>query len=79
MNLEIKHIQDFRNYKVSIQKAENVLSFHPQHDVKSIVANLIEHSPQFHDWENPVYYNLRAFKKLGTFGKVEPWPEMASD
>ena len=77
VNLEIKHIQDFRNYKVSIQKAENVLSFHPQHDVKSIVANLIEHSPQFHDWENPVYYNLQAFKKLETFGKVEPWREMA--
>lgn len=77
VNLEIKHIQDFRNYKVSIQKAENVLSFHPQHDVKSVVANLIEHSPQFHDWENQVYYNLRAFKKLEMLGKVEPWPKMA--
>ncbi len=64
VNLEIKHIQDFRNYKVSIQKAENVLSFHPQHDVKSIVTNLIEHKAKFQDWDNPVYYNLQAFKKL---------------
>src|SRR5438132_1502734 len=30
----IKHIQDFRNYKVSIEKACNVLSFHPSGDVK---------------------------------------------
>ena len=29
VNLNIKHIQDFRNYKVSIDKASNVLSFHP--------------------------------------------------
>src|SRR6202453_621365 len=28
INLVIKHIQDFRNYKVSIEKAKNVLSFH---------------------------------------------------
>lgn len=64
VNLEIKHIQDFRNYKVSIQKAENVLSFHPQHDVKSIVANLLEHQSRFQDWDNPLYYNIQAFKKL---------------
>src|SRR5262245_45838495 len=29
LNLCIKHMQDFRNYKVSIEKAKNVLSFHP--------------------------------------------------
>src|SRR5215467_7241607 len=32
INLEIRHLQDFRNYKVSVDKAKNVLSFHPQHD-----------------------------------------------
>jgi nucleoside-diphosphate-sugar epimerase len=41
VNLTIHHRTDFRNYKVSIQKAENVLSFHPNHDVKKIVKNLI--------------------------------------
>src|SRR3984885_9261378 len=42
INLCIKHIQDFRNYKVSIEKAKNVLSFHPADDVKAIVSNLID-------------------------------------
>src|SRR5579872_3720694 len=77
VNLEIKQIQDFRNYKVNIQKAENVLSFHPQHDVKSIVANLIEHSTRFDDWDNPVYYNLQAFKNLAGLCKEEPRQQMA--
>jgi nucleoside-diphosphate-sugar epimerase len=62
--LTIKHIQDFRNYKVSIEKAENVLSFHPEDDVRSIVANLVENMERFHDWDNPNYYNIRAFKEL---------------
>jgi nucleoside-diphosphate-sugar epimerase len=77
VNLEIKQIQDFRNYKVSIQKAENVLSFHPQHNVSSIVANLIEHRAKFHDWDNPVYYNLQAFKKLETLWNGDPRQRMA--
>ena len=62
--LTIKHIQDFRNYKVSIEKAENVLSFHPEDDVRSIVANLVENMDHFRDWDNPNYYNIRAFKEL---------------
>src|ERR1700677_3005074 len=32
IHLVIKHVQDFRNYKVSMEKAKNVLSFHPSHD-----------------------------------------------
>src|SRR5580698_9595930 len=42
VDLNIKHIQDFRNYKVSIEKAKNVLSFHPSGDVKTIVGNLVD-------------------------------------
>src|SRR6202158_2756568 len=43
VHLTINHKKDFRNYKVSSQKAETTLSFHANHDVKSIVKNLIEH------------------------------------
>jgi nucleoside-diphosphate-sugar epimerase len=69
VNLDIKHIQDFRNYKVSIGKASNVLSFHPTADVKSIVGSLIDNMDKFHDWDNPLYSNIRAFKKLE--GEIE--------
>jgi nucleoside-diphosphate-sugar epimerase len=64
VNLCIKHIQDFRNYKVSIEKAKNVLSFHPVGDAKSIVSNLIENMEKFQDWDNPLYSNIQAFKGL---------------
>jgi len=64
VNLEIKHIQDFRNYKVTTDKAANVLSFHPAGDVKSIVFNLIENFEKFRDVDNPLYSNIQSFKKM---------------
>jgi len=64
INLQIKHIEDFRNYKVDTQRAANILSFHPTGNVKSIVNSLIEHMPRFSDWDNPWYSNIQTFKKL---------------
>lgn len=64
INLSIKHIQDFRNYKVSIEKAKNVLSFHPADDLKAIVTNLIDNIDKFQDWDNPLYSNIASFKAL---------------
>ena len=62
--LDIKHIQDIRNYKVAIERAKNILSFHPHHSVKTIVRNLIENMSKCQDWDNPNYYNIQVFKGL---------------
>lgn len=76
INLVIRHLQDFRNYKVSFEKAKNVLSFHPQHDVRAIVRELVKYTNNFSDWDNPSYYNIRMFRELEngisnhTLGKV---------
>jgi nucleoside-diphosphate-sugar epimerase len=64
INLSIKHIQDFRNYKVNTDKAANVLSFHPTGSVKSIVDDLIANMDKFRDWDNPLYSNIHTFKML---------------
>ncbi len=64
IQLNIKHIQDFRNYKVSTEKAANVLSFHATGNVKSIVDNLVENSDKFRDWDNPLYSNILTFREL---------------
>ena len=53
IKLVIRHMQDFRNYKVSFEKAKNVLSFHPQHDIRAIVSQLVKEMNKFSDWENP--------------------------
>jgi nucleoside-diphosphate-sugar epimerase len=64
VNLCIKHIEDFRNYKVNVDKAANVLSFHPSGSVKSIVDNLIDNMDKFQDWDNPAYSNIQTFKQM---------------
>ena len=66
VNLCIKHLDDFRNYKVSIQKANNVLSFHPSADVKSIVGGLIDNMDKYHGWDNPEYSNIETFRTIET-------------
>jgi nucleoside-diphosphate-sugar epimerase len=68
VRLAIHHKSDFRNYKVSIQKAENMLSFHPNYSVKCIVRNLIENMDKFSDWDNPQYYNIETLKLLSANG-----------
>jgi nucleoside-diphosphate-sugar epimerase len=64
ISLTIKHVKDLRNYKVSNEKARNVLSFKPNHDVDSIVTELIDHLEEFKDFDNPNYYNIEVFKSL---------------
>ena len=64
VNLTIKHIQDFRNYKVSIEKAKNVLSFHPADNVETVVSKLIDNMGKCNDWDNPLYSNIATFKEI---------------
>ena len=64
VNLNIKHVHDFRNYKVSTDKAANVLSFHPAGSVKSIVDNLVDNVDKFRDWDNPAYANIECFRAI---------------
>ena len=64
IKLVIRHLQDFRNYKVSFEKAKNVLSFHPQDDIRAIISQLVRERHKFSDWENPMYYNIQMFREL---------------
>jgi nucleoside-diphosphate-sugar epimerase len=64
VRIDIRHLQDFRSYKVSIEKAKNVLSYKPNHDVWWIVRNLIENMDKFKDFDNTLYYNIETFKRL---------------
>lgn len=62
--LDIQHKKDYRNYKVSIEKARNILSFKPRYDIDGIVQDLIENYDRFRDMSKPGYYNIEVFKKL---------------
>ena len=64
VKLNIKNVKDFRNYKVTNEKAITTLSFKPKHDVTAILDNLIVNLDKFKDFDNPNYYNIHVFKKL---------------
>jgi nucleoside-diphosphate-sugar epimerase len=64
LNLNIMHKEDYRNYKVSIENARNVLSFKPRHDIDSIVRNLLENYEKFKDLNDKNYYNIEVFKTI---------------
>ncbi|MGD0354797.1 MAG: SDR family oxidoreductase [Dehalococcoidia bacterium] len=68
--INIKHVSDFRNYKVTSEKARNVLSFNPRFNIKDTVRNLAENMDKFKDMENPKYYNIQIFKKLNRVGRA---------
>jgi nucleoside-diphosphate-sugar epimerase len=64
VKLNIKNVKDFRNYKVTCEKAMNMLSFKPAHSVESILDELTENLGKFKDFDNPNYYNIQVFRKL---------------
>jgi nucleoside-diphosphate-sugar epimerase len=62
--IEIKEVQDFRNYKVTWQKAKTVLGYEPKFTVSDIITDLYNHRDEYGDLEQDHYYNIRTFKKL---------------
>jgi nucleoside-diphosphate-sugar epimerase len=67
IKVELKNVQDFRNYKVSVDKAKTYLGFQPQYNVKDIIMDLYNHRDLYGDFNKDEFYNIRVFKKiLGT-------------
>ena len=62
--LQINYAEDYRNYKVSTEKAKKILSFHPKHDIETIIEELVENKARFSDFTNKRYYNIAVFKQL---------------
>lgn len=64
ITLQVNHLPDIRNYKVTTQKAQTILGFRPRGSIGSIVADLFNNQSRFCDWENPAYYNIQRFREL---------------
>lgn len=64
IRLAIRNVQDYRNYKVSIDKARTELGFQPSASLKDIVEDLFVHRELFSDVGDDKYYNIRVFQKL---------------
>lgn len=64
IQMDIKNIQDFRNYKVTFEKAKTYLGFLPTYTIMDIIDSLFEKMDLINDFENDQYYNIRTFKKM---------------
>ena len=64
IKLKVKNIPDFRNYRVSKEKAEKILNFQSEDNIESMIRNLIENRNKFPNFENKNYYNIDIFKGL---------------
>ena len=64
IDLELKNVQDYRNYKVEIAKARTVLGFEPSYDISDMIDDLHAHRDLYGDLDADGYYNIRVFRKL---------------
>jgi nucleoside-diphosphate-sugar epimerase len=64
LEIEIKHIEDYRNYKVEIGKARTVLGFEPSRTVRDMIADLHAHRDEYGDLDDDRYYNIRVFRQM---------------
>ncbi|MCF8428765.1 MAG: hypothetical protein K9G64_01425, partial [Bacteroidia bacterium] len=58
------HVEDYRNYKVSTEKAESLLGFKAVQDGLSIINDLHKNLAHFSDFNDESFYNIEVFKKL---------------
>lgn len=64
VEIVLKNNEDFRNYKVTIDKARTYLGYQPQHAIEDIIEDLYANRACFEDYDNDQFYNIRVFKKL---------------
>ena len=69
VKLDIKNIHDLRNYKVTCEKAKDILGFVPQYGIKDTVSDLFNHLSEYGNMNDEKYYNIKVFEKLIASGE----------
>ena len=64
IGITIKNIEDFRNYKVTFDKAKTYLGYQPQHTILDIIQNLYKHKDEYGDFQKDEFYNIKVFKNV---------------
>lgn len=63
IKITIKNVQDFRNYKVTCERARLMLGFLPKYSVADIIRSLHEHVDEYDDFSREEFYNIRVFQR----------------
>ena len=64
IRLEVHNRKDFRNYKVSCERARTCLGFHPKYAVADTVHDLYRHREAYGDFQSDAFYNIRVFRQM---------------
>ena len=64
VKIDVKDVQDFRNYKVTCERAKTYLGFQPKYAVTDIARSLYEHLDDYGDMGQAEYYNIEVFRDL---------------
>ncbi len=62
IGVTVNHREDFRNYKVTCDKAKTCLGFTPKYSVAHMVRGLHRHKDAFSDFNAQHFYNIQVFK-----------------
>jgi nucleoside-diphosphate-sugar epimerase len=63
IKINIKNVQDFRNYKVTCERAKMMLGFLPKYSVGEIIRSLHDHLEEYEDFGRDDFYNIRVFQR----------------
>ncbi len=64
VRISLNNIEDFRNYKVTCEKAHTYLGFRPKYSVSDMLKSLYERIDSYGDFSEDSYYSINVFKKL---------------
>lgn len=70
VGVTVKDIQDYRNYKVTTEKARTALGFFPKYDITRMVERLHKHREEYGDFSSDAYYNIVTFRTLEKEGRA---------
>ena len=64
IRIVIRHKEDYRNYKVTCERAKTYLGFAPKYGVSHMIESLYRRREDFGDFSKDLYYNIKVFAKL---------------
>lgn len=64
INITNQNVQDYRNYKVSTDKALQLLNYKPKQDAYSIMLDLHDTVDKYSSFDDERFYNILVFKKI---------------
>ena len=64
IDVDIKNVTDFRNYKISAEKSKNILGINYRGNIETILKELSSNFDEKFNFNNNRHFNIKVFKKV---------------